>query len=177
MYSLEFRKAQLSELDEILSLYNNLIDEMEKTTNYPKWTKGYYPDYNYLKEKQNLGQLFVLLGEDKEIISVVILNQDSISDYDNVNWSQKLRPKEVLFMHTFAVKHNLRGQRIGDEVIKAIIDYAKENGIKSLRCDTINGNTPAQHFYTRVGFNDLGIYELNYAETDEKYFNLFELEL
>lgn len=176
MNQLKFYKAEVSEVNEILDLYNELLDDLESNINYPKWTKGYYPNLSYLLESAKKGELFIVRDRDK-IVSSVILNNKCIKDYDNVDWTFSIDIDNLLYMHTFAIRNNLRGKGLGKEVLDLIIDYCKKNNIKSLRLDTIKGNIPAEHFYSKNGFNHLGVYELDYEETDEKYFNLYEYNL
>ncbi len=175
--NLRIRNAKLSEINDVLKLYNDLLDSMDKTVNYPKWTKGVYPDFNYLEDKARSKELFILI-QDGSIIGSSVLNIDRIKDYQKINWSQpELDESEILTIHTFAVKENLRGQGIGKKFINLIEEYALENGFKSIHLDTIYSNIPAVHFYENNDYKNLGQAELHYDETDETRFIMFEKDL
>lgn len=172
----KLRRAEKKEIGDVLELYNNLIDTLDRNINYPHWTKGYYPNLEYLEEKQKEGELFVLT-DSGEIVGVSILNTSRIDDYKKVNWSLDVPEEEILTIHTFAIKDNLRQTGLGLIFLKLIEDYAKENNFKTIHLDTIYGNDPAVRLYEKAGYTNLGIHELVYAETNERRFNLFERNL
>ena len=40
---MEFRKARAGDFPSVKNLYTELIDELDRTINYPKWVNGLYP--------------------------------------------------------------------------------------------------------------------------------------
>ena len=173
---MKFLQATEKDLENTLNFYNELIDELDKGINYPDWTRDVYPNMEYLKEVQSKGELY-LLQDDETIIGSTVLNSNSIPDYDSVDWSIELPKDQVLLLHTFGIKQDLRNTGIGSKFLEIIEDFARDNNYKAIRMDTIYGNSPAIKFYQKNGYTNLGQYELHYDETPETRFFMFEKNL
>lgn len=167
-------QAKPEETEEILELYNDLLDKME--VNYPRWTKNVYPDLKYLNEMAEQGYLYIA-RLDERIVSAMILNNQMNADYEKIPWSVTADKDKILSIHTFMVVQEMRGQELGLKIIEQIKRLAKAHGIETIRIDTIKGNDPAVHFYEKAGFTNMGMHELHYDETPERFFTLFEYNL
>lgn len=176
MEKITLDKAKREEVEKILELYNELLDSMEEDINYPKWTKGLYPNLDYLIQMQENGCLYVA-KQDNKIISSMILNNNMIEDYNKVPWSKILPKEKIMTIHTYMVSDKLRGQGLGLKVLELVKKLAIKEGIEAIRIDTIKGNEPAVKLYERAGFTNLGMHELHYEETDERFFTMFEYNL
>ena len=55
-------------------------------------------------------------------------------------------------MDGIAVDQDYRGRGIGSQLLRRIIDYARDNGFESVRLDVIDTNPGARRLYERVGF-------------------------
>ena len=59
---------------------------------------------------------------------------------------------------SFAVERGLRGNHIGEELVKDCLDHAGECGFRILQFNAVvETNMHALHLYRRLGFRDLGI--------------------
>ena len=67
-----------------------------------------------------------------------------------------------------AVTENCKGRRIGDKLMRAALDFAKENHAKKVILFTNNGLGPAIHLYHKYGFTDVPLVDNEYEESDMK---------
>ena len=57
-----------------------------------------------------------------------------------------------LLMDGISVSPKMRGSGIGTKLLHGLIEYAKEEGFRSVRLDVIDTNPAARRLYERVGF-------------------------
>lgn len=58
---------------------------------------------------------------------------------------------------SYAVKENIRGQHIGESLVRHCIEKGKELGFKILQFNAVvSSNLPALHLYKKLGFIQLG---------------------
>lgn len=67
------------------------------------------------------------------------------------NWNNSLSVWE------FHIAPSHRGQGIGRLLMSAVIEQARQNGLRAIVCETQNTNPMAIHFYQRMGFEMDGI--------------------
>jgi len=70
------------------------------------------------------------------------------------------KAKPLLNVHDIAVLHTHRGQGIGQALLKAAEDHARQRGCCKLTLEVLSGNVPAMASYKRFGFAQ---YELDPA--------------
>ena len=61
------------------------------------------------------------------------------------------KPGELV-MDGIAVEENFRGRGIGSQLLAGIVNYARNNGFKTVRLDVIDDNPGARQLYKRNGF-------------------------
>lgn len=66
-------------------------------------------------------------------------------------YERKLKDNELL-MDGISVDGNFRGQGIGTQLLKLVIDYAQNNNYRSVRLDVIDINNNAKRLYENIGF-------------------------
>lgn len=60
------------------------------------------------------------------------------------------------YMEDVFVDESLRGQGIGTEIVRVLIQKARESGCYKLICTSRYENTKAHELYSRLGFKDHG---------------------
>lgn len=68
---------------------------------------------------------------------------------------------------SIAVHPDWRREKIGHDLMNAMIDYAKKNHVKFIYLDVRSGNLAAQKFYTNLDFKQVGLRKRYYADNDE----------
>lgn len=66
-----------------------------------------------------------------------------------------------------AVHKDYRGQRIGDKLIKSLVELCRENNISAMTLEVRNSNTIAQNLYRKYGFKIAGIRKEYYSDNKE----------
>ena len=69
---------------------------------------------------------------------------------------ERLAPPDTLQMDGICVDASGRGKGIGTALLEAIIDVAKQQGLKKITLDVIDSNPRAKALYERVGFKAIG---------------------
>ena len=71
---------------------------------------------------------------------------------------------------SYAVKSNLRGQHIGEQLVKHCMKKAKELGFRILQFNAVvRTNTSALHLYEKLGFVKLGVIPDGFMMKDGSY--------
>ena len=71
---------------------------------------------------------------------------------------------------SYAVKKNIRGQHIGEKLVKDCMAVGKELGFKILQFNAVvKTNTPALALYKKLGFTQLGIIPKGFLMKDGQY--------
>ena len=66
-----------------------------------------------------------------------------------------------------AVHEDYRGQKIGDQLIKELVQVCKDNKIVSMTLEVRTSNTVAQNLYRKYGFKMAGIRKEYYSNNKE----------
>lgn len=59
-------------------------------------------------------------------------------------------------------------------MVKKVIDTARENNVKTIRLDVLEGNIPAEKVYRKMGFRYVDTIPMFYEDTGWTDFRLFE---
>ncbi|MCQ2770559.1 MAG: GNAT family N-acetyltransferase [Clostridia bacterium] len=167
------RQARLDEKQKVLDFYYQVIRDMNGYKYHPQWTIGVYPEDSYIFESVDNGEMFVA-EEDNEYVGAMVINHSYNEGYDVINWEYKFDKSEIAIIHTLCVAQKLSRRGIGRKLVDYAIDYAKENGVKSIRLDVLYGNMPALKLYESVGFKFIKTIELFYEDTGLCKFDIYE---
>lgn len=167
---MNIKRATVSEYDNIMDLYCAII---AKNDGYIGWKQGIYPSKEFVDQsiaKQNL-----FLGfENSELVSSMVLNHSCNEEYRKVKWAIRAKKNEVLVIHILGVHPNFNGKGYAKKMVKRAIEYAKENNQKTIRLDVLEGNSPAEHLYTSLGFTYVDTQKMFYEDTGWTNFKLYE---
>lgn len=143
------RKAEISDLESILKIYETAREYMRKTGNPDQWGTD-KPGVELLESDIQKGELFVGENESGEIhfVFAFILGEDPTYAYiENGNWPTD---EEYGTIHRIASDGTVSG------VVKTAVQYCRKT-IRNIRIDTHKNNKTMQHVLEKLGFMKCGI--------------------
>ena len=151
---MKIRNAVISELEEILAIYELARAFMKETGNPDQW-RNTYPTPQIVKDDIKKEELYVLYDEEGiEGVFVFINGPDPTYDYIDGNW---LDDEPYCAVHRVASAQKKKG------VLRAVMDYAFSRS-DSIKIDTHNDNAVMQHQLEKYGFKRCGIIFLENGE-------------
>ena len=160
------RKAEISDLKNIMKMYNSCVRGMLKN-GVDQWDET-YPNAEIISDDLKLGSYFVADLNGK-IVGGVNIDQQQDPTYLNINW--KDNSNQFLVVHRLGVEEENWGDGIGKALMMFSEELVKEQGLSSIRLDTYSGNPKAMDFYLRLGYNELGTIDL---KPNKKKYHCFE---
>lgn len=106
--------------------------------------------------KYTVGQLAELLKQEDKPIYVAVDKDDVCMGYafcqlKEQPFSTNMVPFKSLFIDDLCVDRQARGQHIGESLFEYVKQQAKELGCYEVTLNAWAGNTPAEHFYEKMG--------------------------
>jgi len=88
----------------------------------------------------------------------------------------------AIYIHRIATHPNFRGQRFMDTIVGWACSFAAENKKRFVRLDTIGENTKLINYYTKAGFDYLGMFHLKNTDNLPPHYQegaacLFQIDL
>lgn len=145
------RPANLSDLDRIEEIYNEIHDEIESGRAVIGWIRGVYPVRETAETSIRLREMYVMEQQGK-IVACGRINRYQGPEYNDAAWSFEAGPDEVLVLHTLVVSPKCAGRGCGTEFALFYEDMARREGFKALRIDTNALNKPARALYKKLGY-------------------------
>lgn len=174
--SMEIVKAEPMSYMTVRDFYNSLIDAMNAAGLIITWVKDVYPSLDFIKSSAEKGELYLCLEGD-EIAAAMVLNHDCGEAYQEASWPTEAAESEVMIIHALGVHPIFGGKGIGAKMVEEAIRLAKEDGLKAIRLDVLEGNEPARRIYVNCGFKSICSVQMYYENTGLADFELFELAL
>ena len=132
--------ALLDLLEQILSVHHQVRPDIFKEKG------GKYSEEELEKlMAQDKTPIFVYENEDGQVLGHLFVTIKEVSD------NPVLHPIRTLFIEDLCVDQAARGQKIGDQLYKYAVNYAKEIGCYNLTLNVWNDNEGALRFYQRQG--------------------------
>ncbi len=151
-----FRKALLSDLDAICSIYDAVHDAEEAGLATIGWARTIYPTRVTAKQGICADDMFVLV-EDEMVLAAARINQIQVEEYKNVNWSFDAADSKVMVLHTLAVHPKTARRGVGTRFVAFYEEYAAQMGCTCLRMDTNVHNIAARALYKKLGYTEASI--------------------
>ena len=136
--NLHFRKAQLGDLPRIIELLKeDELGSKRETQNFENYQKA-----------------FALIDADANQFLLVIENEEEIIATSHLTKMPSLTFGGALRLQIEAVRvaEKYRGQKIGQQMMAWIIDFAKKEKVKIIQLTTNKKREKAKHFYENLGF-------------------------
>ena len=136
------------QFEAVRGFYHSMIDAMAGSTVYVGWKKDIYPAPEFLKNAIESGELYLAA-----------------------------ELSEVMVIHALGVHPAYSGKGYAKALVRKAIELAREGGIKAIRLDVLEGNTPAEQLYLGFGFQYMTTLRMYYEDTGWTNFRLYELVL
>lgn len=163
-----------NDFDEVRNFYWELIDQIKDLDYVPGWEKGVYPADAFLKDSLNKGELYIL-KQDQRIVAAVVCNYQCNEGYLGTQWKTDATDEEVLVIHALGVLPECHHQGLAKRMVREAIRIARENHLRAIRLDVLDGNLPALKLYEGFGFEYRRKVRMFYEDTGWTDFLLYEL--
>ncbi len=173
---IDIRKASGQDIDGIAQLYDDLNDYLAEHTNYPGWAKGVYPTREDAEQGYAESALFVAEIDD-EVAGTIILNHEPEQGYEKAIWLTESDYSNIIVIRTLAIHPQFLKTGVGKALMQFAKQYAKQQGMQSIRLDVYDQNLPAIKLYEQSGYTYIANVDLGYKEYGLDAYNLYELVL
>ncbi len=144
---MKIRKAEEKDIPRLLALLGQVLQihaEIRPDVFVPGTTK------------YTAGELAELLKQEDKPIYVAVDEDDVCMGYafcqlQEQPFSTNMVPFKSLFIDDLCVDQQARGRHIGESLFEYVKQRAKELGCYEVTLNVWEGNTPAEHFYERMG--------------------------
>lgn len=151
-------KTSLQHIPSVLMLYNQAVEDLAKA-NINQWQNN-YPNQKSLLADIEQGFSYVFI-KDGAIVGTCALLWDGDVDYDIIHDGSWLNDESYLTIHRIVVERSYKRTGTSHELMKAIIELAKENNMHNIRIDTHQDNLTMQGYLKKEGFVYCGIVYVN----------------
>jgi ribosomal protein S18 acetylase RimI-like enzyme len=148
---LEFSKAKLRDLDQILILYKEVIKKTFTT-----WDENYPSKELIINDIKSQKLYIVKMGG--EIIAVSYMG---VSENTTEKWSIEL--KNPLGVARICVNPKFQGMGVGTRFMNFLVEEAKKQGADGMHFHVCTQNVSAEKMYKKSGFKNYGLGESNYG--------------
>ncbi len=152
---MKIRKAQTSDLENIMKMYKSCVAGMIKI-GIDQWDDTYPDTETIAQDLEN--QTYYVAEEEEKIIGGINIDQNQDPTYLDINWQDA--SNQFLVVHRLGVKEENWGDRIGKALMIFTEELVMKKDLKSIRLDTYSGNPKAMEFYIRLGYRELGTINL-----------------
>lgn len=157
----------------VRDFYYELTDEMQGAEFMPGWKRDLYPTQEFLQESIRNRELFYTADE-IGIMACMIVNHRYNEGYRKASFSVEASDDELWVIHALGVLPRCAGKGLAKQFVLEVIRRAKEQHIKTIRLDVLDGNLPAEKAYTKVGFRYVTTLQMYYADTGWTGYKVFE---
>ena len=140
------RTPTWNDLDELLALINSLVEEGANISIDERITREEEIDW--------LSKTLTLLEKDEAFYVVAEVNGRVVSNSE-LRWKRTGHDRHVGSIG-IVIADGFRGLGIGTEMMRVLIEQARETGLKVLTLSVYANNERAKHLYERVGFIEVG---------------------
>lgn len=124
-----------------------------KERNIPQWQDGKYPSQADALSDLELKQSYVLENKAGEIVAIGSVGYAPEELYDD---SRFIHSTKYAILHRTVVDSNYGGQGIGKELLRQLMQVAKDNGYHDIRIDTHPLNIAMHKTILNMGFHIIG---------------------
>lgn len=151
-----FRKATLSDLDSISSIYDAIHTLEESGLLTTGWQRDIYPTRDTAQASIRAGDMFVMVQNDR-IVAAARINQIQGKEYALAHWSCDTPEQNVMVLHTLVVSPDSFGTGCATQFVSFYESYAAQQGCTHLRMDTNRRNLPARALYKKLGYCEVSV--------------------
>lgn len=166
-------KGTVYDIDELEQLYDSLNEYLGRHTNYPGWIRGIYPARDTAEDGVRDEGLYVIRDQGK-IVGTVILRHEPEAAYLDCDWHVDLDYSDIFVVYTFAVHPQYLKKGVGKNLMAFIISHGMETGVRAIRLDVYEKNTPAISLYKSFGFEYMDTVDLGLGKYGLDRFELYQ---
>lgn len=170
---MELKQANAAQYEEILDLYEQVIQRLGEDGIEIYWDLDSYPSRAYFAEAIATGHLYVA-EQDGRILGAAVLDGRERPEYAQVPWGIETKAKEALVMHVLGVLPECRGRGVATFMLRDMQRLCREMGARTLRLDALSCNGPACRLYPRVGYRSVIQRTFCIPGVGDKDFEVFE---
>lgn len=153
---MEIRKAKPADIDDIVKIYEKILDEEEKGLTTIGWIRNIYPTRKTAEDALVRNDLFVMTDANK-VVAAAVINQIQVDEYKYAAWKHSAKDNEVMVLHGLVVDPHQKSKGYGRAFVAFYENYAKEHGCMALRMDTNARNARARSLYQKLGYEEIGM--------------------
>jgi len=165
--------ANISDIEEIMTLYKRVVETVNKTTIKLGWNTETYPDEVFIKTAIEAHEMVILRDEDR-IIAAGVVNHNMNKEYDDIDWMVKGPRDKISTIHALATDPDHRGKKTSDQFLSELEAYCKESGDLAIHLDVIDTNIPAYKLYLRNGYTEAACVKMYYEVVGTREFWMME---
>jgi GNAT superfamily N-acetyltransferase len=167
----EIRNSNIKDIDEIFRLYK-IATDFQKTRFSVHWPEF---DRRLIETEIYENRQWKLIADDKvACVWATTFNDPQI-------WEEKDEEPSI-YIHRIATNPEFRGQGLVLQIVEWVKIYADENQKEFVRMDTVGNNPGLINYYTKCGFDFLGLLKLKStkglpAHYDDATVSLFQMKI
>ena len=158
---------------EILALYKDVIDHVNRSSIRLGWNIDIYPDPGFIDHEVD-NRTMLIWREDSRIIAAAAADHTVNPEYDSVDWDIKEPKDKISTIHALAVHPEKQGSRTSYSVLSDIEDHCRKRGDTAIHLDVIDGNIPAYKLYSRNGYKEMACIRMYYEVVGTRDFYMME---
>lgn len=166
---------RMDELEDLVSFYRQIIDQLHKRDSVVKWSMDVYPTEQDIATALEAGEMHAGTLDGRIVCSFRLGGNDET--YDRFDWPTEAAPEEVSVIHLLAVDDDFAGRGFATRLVAYAVGISRKMGKKVIRLDVLKGNTPAEKLYLKCGFSFVTEQKIFYEDTGLMDFRMFELVL
>lgn len=164
---MHIRKTSLSDTEDILRILSDASASL-KALGLDQWQNG-YPGRKELEADIARGESYVVINEEGNVIASGMISMAGEPDYDTItegSWLTESSSDHPTYavVHRLAVSRTAKKRGVASFFFAEAEHKARLAGMKSMRIDTHEGNTPMRSLLTKCGFHECGIIILRNCE-------------
>ena len=167
----QIKNSSMNDIDEIFRLYK-IATDFQKTKFTVSWPEF---ERKLIETEITENRQWKIVASDKIIcVWATTFNDPQI-------WEERNNDPSV-YIHRIATNPDFRGQNLVREIVKWATIYARENQKQFVRMDTVGNNPGLINYYTKCGFDFLGLLKLKNtkglpAHYDNATVSLFQISI
>ena len=145
-FDITVRKTKKSDLEKIDEIYKSVLN-----SKFCMWNEN-YPTMDDILFDHNHENLFIFEVKNEIIGAISVVKYSELDSFDV--WNKEATPWVEL--SRLVIDKSKQNQGLARIFVEIIVEYLKENGIKSIRLSVAKDNIPALKIYNRVDFQIVG---------------------
>lgn len=167
----QIQNSNINDIDEIFRLYK-IATDFQKTKFTVHWPEF---DRKLIETEISENRQWKIVADGKiSCVWAITFNDPQI-------WEERDKDPSV-YIHRIATNPDFRGQNLVGQIVEWAKIYARENQKQFVRMDTVGDNSGLINYYTKCGFDFLGLLKLKNtaglpAHYDNATVSLFQMTI